>query len=264
MLVTKIGTANSTIPLNFDFNSKNDIKMNGEIQLLDGSKLTYGKQFDTEGKISFPFGTVTNPYLDLKATYNGKSYINERMREFKVYLYITGTKDLPSIRFDYLMDGENAKGDSTQISQDALYLVIFGRTKTEMESGAAAAGSDFGSLGMSGISAAFSKTMTELLAGTGNIESAEIDMGNTNNWQDARIKVSGRLFNNVAWRIGGDLNDITNNSEFNLDIPLGIVLHPDYLNNIVWQISRSTNTQPTTMNRNQKEWEVKIKFGGSW
>lgn len=264
MLATKIGTANSTIPLNFDFNSKADIKMNGEIQLLDGSKLTYGKQFDTEGKISFPFGTVTNPYLNLKATYNGKSYINDKMRDFKVYLYITGTKDLPSIQFDYLLDGENAKGDSTQISQDALYLILLGRTKTEMEAGASAGGSDFGSLGMSGITAAFSKTMTELLAGTGNIESAEIDMGNTNNWQDARLKVSGRLFDNVAWRIGGDLNDITNNSEFSLDIPLGIVLHPDYLNNIVWQISRSTNSQQTSINRSQKEWELKLKFGGSW
>ena len=163
------------------------------------------------------------------------------------------------------MDGEEAKGDSTQISQDALFLIVLGRTKTEIEAGTSTSGgSEFGSLGMSGLSAAFSKTMTELLGGTGNIESAEIDMGNGNNWQDARIKVSGKLFDNVQWRIGGDLNDITNNSEFSLDIPMDIVLHPNYLNNIVWQVSHSTNTQQTTINKNQKEWEIKLKFGGSW
>lgn len=265
MLVAKIGTANSTIPLNFFYDTKSDMKLNGEIQLLDGSKLTYAKQFDTQGKISFPFGTVSNPLLDLTATYTGKNYVNDKAREFKVYLYMTGAFSNPSIKFSYEMDGEEAKGDSTQISQDALFLIVLGRTKTEIEAGTSTSGgSEFGSLGMSGLSAAFSKTMTELLGGTGNIESAEIDMGNGNNWQDARIKVSGKLFDNVQWRIGGDLNDITNNSEFSLDIPMDIVLHPNYLNNIVWQISHSTNTQQTTINKNQKEWEIKLKFGGSW
>lgn len=70
-----------------------------------------------------------------------------------------------------------------------------------------------------------------------------------------------KFFNNIGWKLGGDLNDITNNSEVSIDIPLGFVLHPQYLNNIVWQISRSTNNQQATINRNQKEWEVKLKFG---
>jgi hypothetical protein len=259
-----IGVANKNLPLNFDYNSKSDIKLNGDIQLLDGSKLTYLKKFDTQGKISFPYGKVSEPLLNLKATYVGKSYINEKSRDFKVYFYLTGAKDNLHMKVDYEIDGQPAKGDSSQISQDGLYLVALGRTKAEIESGTSAGGNDFGSIGMSGVTAAFTKTLSELLAGTGAVQSAEIDMAGTNNWEDARIKLTGQIFNNLTWKYGSSLNDLTANNEFSLDIPLGIVLHPDYLNNIVLQISRSANTQQTTTNRNQKEWEVLFKFGGAW
>ena len=266
-LVAKLSTENSSVPLNFYYDFlHDDIKLNGEIMLLDGSQLTYIKQFATKGKISFPSGTVYNPTFDLTATYSGKSTVNNKSREYEVYLYVKGPFSNPQISFGYNMDGNEATGDSTRITQDALFLIVLGRTKTEIESGTSGGSnnSNLGSLGMSSLSAAFSKTMTDLLGGAGSIESAEIDMSNSDSWQDARIKVSGKLFDNIQWKIGGDLNDITNNSEFSLDIPIDLALHPDYLNNIVWHISRSTNIQQTTMNKNQKEWEIMLKFGGSW
>lgn len=264
MLVANLGTEKKDIPLILDYDSKKDINLTGEITLFDGSTLSYVKKFDTQGKVSFPFGSISNPQLDLKAIYNGKSYYNDRLREFKVYLYLTGTKSKPNLRFEYEIDGETAVGDSSQISQDAIMLVLVGRTKSEMgTTGAGASTADIGNLGMSGVSAALTKTISDLLSSSGAVQSAEIDMQN-GNWDQARVKFSGQFFNNIGWKLGGDLNDITNNSEVSIDIPLGFVLHPQYLNNIVWQISRSTNNQQATINRNQKEWEVKLKFGGSW
>ncbi len=263
MLVANIGTEKKDLALSLDYNPQH-INMTGEIILFEGSTLSYIKKFDTQGKVSFPFGSISDPLLDLKATYSGKSYFNERLREFKVFMYLTGTKSKLNLRLEYEIDGETAVGDSSVISQDALFLIALGRTKSEFESGGAgASGTDIGNLGISGVSAALTKTISDLLSASGAVQSAEIDM-QSGNWDQARVKISGQFFNNIGWRVGGDLNDITNNSEISIDIPFGLVLHPKYLNNIVWQISRSTNTQQSTINRNQKEWEIKLKFGGSW
>ena len=104
MLLAKIGTPDLTVPVNFIMKPGSEPKLNGEIVVQEGSKLSYFTQFDTQGRITFPTGVISNPALNLDATYTGKSYINDVAREYKVHIKITGTKDRPSVGLNYTIN----------------------------------------------------------------------------------------------------------------------------------------------------------------
>lgn len=263
-LTAKIGLENQSYPLNLRFSSSEGLSLTGDIKLLSGSKLSYIKQFEAEGTISFPTGIVSNPMLKLQATHKGRSYLQDVMRDYKVFMNINGYLAQPSIRFTYEFDNETAKGDSTQIFQDALALIIFGRTKTEMEQGMRTNSTEYGSMGMGVVTQQFSDFLSNMLQGSGSIESVEIDMGSGSNFNEARLRATGRLFDRIGWRYGSDLNDLSQNTEFSLEVPISLVIDSNYLNNFVWQFSTSSNIQQTAINRNQKDWEIKLRFGGSW
>lgn len=263
-IIAEIGVKDRSKPLRVEMPSNEAPKLYEDIVIQENSSLSFiGKNFDISGTISFPSGSISNPGLDLKAIYNGKSYLDNVQRDFTVYLYLTGTKDYPNVKFDYVIDNVSAVGDSTTISEDALFLLLVGRTKHELSSGAQGQGNLISESVSSGASALFSKYFTEILSNTPlNIQSADLDLSG-GSFEQARIKLTGRLFGNVYWRVGGTVADLTNNNEVSIDMPLPIVLHPELFNNIIIQLTKSTNTA-TIYNRSQKDWELKLKFGGSW
>lgn len=263
-IVAEIGVKDKTKPLRVEMLSNTSPKLYDDIVIQENSSLSFlSKNFDISGTISFPTGSISNPGLNLKAVYNGKSYLDNAQRDFTVYLYLTGTKDYPNIKFDYIIDNVTATGDSTTISEDALFLLLVGRTKAELMSGGQGQGNIISEGVSSGASALFSKYFTEILSNTPlNIQSADLDLSG-GSFDQARIKLTGRLFGNVYWRVGGTVADLTNNNEVSIDMPLPIVLHPELFNNIIIQLTKSTNTA-TIYNRSQKDWELKLKFGGSW
>ena len=261
-----IGTPDRFVPLHYEVSREDRIpKLSGsQLVLKEGSRLKYFKIFETSGNIFFPTGSIDDPGIDLTAVYKGYSMKDNRSRPFEVIMKITGTKNKPSIRFDYNLDGNPAVGDSSIVSQDALFLLVMGKTKSEFESGSQKGIFDFGELGSSGLSSYISKLTTELLQGTGVIQNAEINFASGSFELDkAELRLSGQLFGNVTWRVGGTIADISANNEFSIDIPLNFFQQTDILNNIAIQLTRSTNLNQT-LSRNQKEWEVKIKFGGSF
>lgn len=263
-IVAEIGVKDKTKPLRVEMLSNTSPKLYDDIVIQENSSLSFlSKNFDISGTISFPTGSISNPGLNLKAVYKGKSYLDNVQRDFTVYLYLTGTKDYPNLKFDYIIDNVTATGDSTTISEDALFLLLVGRTKAELMSGGQGQGNIISEGVSSGASALFSKYFTEILSNTPlNIQSADLDLSG-GSFDQARIKLTGRLFGNVYWRVGGTVADLTNNNEVSIDLPLPIVLHPELFNNIIIQLTKSTNTA-TIYNRSQKDWELKLKFGGSW
>ncbi|MCX7736927.1 MAG: hypothetical protein N2319_09455 [Candidatus Kapabacteria bacterium] len=261
-----IGTPDRFVPLHYEVSREDRIpKLSGsQLVLKEGSRLKYFKIFETSGNIFFPTGSIDDPGIDLTAVYKGYSMKDNRSRPFEVIMKITGTKNKPAIKFDYVLDGNPAVGDSSIVSQDALFLLVMGKTKAEFESGSQKGIFDFGELGSSGLSSYISKLTTELLQGTGVIQNAEINFASGSFELDkAELRLSGQLFGNVTWRVGGTIADIAANNEFSIDIPLNFFQQTDILNNIAIQLTRATNLNQT-ISRNQKEWEVKIKFGGSF
>lgn len=261
-LNAEISVPDRTTPLRFYIpRGSSQPKMTGELIVREGSKLKIYKTFNTSGKISFPTGQIDNPTLDLRAEYNGKNTSNNKVQEYKVILTVKGTKSYPIINFDYIIDGKQAIGDSSTITQDAIFLLIFGKTKTELFASEGFNSNITEDISRTGVSMYFSKFLSDLLGNSGFIQDTDIDFS-SGSWEEATVKVSGQL-GGATWKIGGNVSDFYYNNEFSIEFPLPLILHPKFLNNIILQFTRSTNTAtPTT--KDQKEWEIRLKFGGSW
>ncbi len=73
---------------NLKFESTNGIsRAQGKLTLLGGSKLEFFKTFDAQGSIRFE-NSITNPYLDVVATYIGEEYTAGKTEEVAVKLKI--------------------------------------------------------------------------------------------------------------------------------------------------------------------------------
>lgn len=250
--------------LRFYSDPKNNIVLltGNDLVLREGSTLKFIKLFNTEGKINFPTGSIENPGLNLKAYYNGQSIYNDAVRNFTVTIYITGTREKPNLRFDYTIDGQPATDDSTKVAQDAIFLLAFGRTKSEIEKGGVSNNFNLAEVSTSGSSALLSKIVSDALSGTGFISSADILLPpSASSFDRATLKMSGR-FLGMTWNFGGTMADLLNNNELSIEVPIGNVL-PFNFPNVILQLSRSSSLTQS-IQRNQKDWEIKLKYGSTW
>jgi hypothetical protein len=238
--------------------SKNIARIIGDLVLKKNSVFNYIKPFSISGAINFPTGNMDNPQLDLKAEYHGRTTYNESLRNYTVILYIRGTKNRPQITFDYTIDNEPAKGDTAKIREDALFLLMFGLTKAELESPSNSGGGSISDIGAQGIASVLSRSMTEMLSGTGFITSADIDLQG-GSFQNAKLKLSGQLLG-MTWKVGGTISDIMSGYEFTAEVPLGLLLFPDKFRSLFLSFMTSYNPSQN-ISRNQKNWEIKLKFG---
>jgi hypothetical protein len=226
-----------------------------DILVKEGSSLKLFKMFDTKGKISFPTGVIDNPELDLEATYKGQRYSADQVIPFEVKMYIKGTKEQPWITFSYSIDGDEKTGDSAQINEDALLLLMVGKTKSELNS-SETGNIDYGAEATSIASSVASTALTDFVQSTGFIQSADIDIGTSlQSWDQARMKFSGEV-KGIRWTLGGSVAEFANNNEISIDIPL--------INNIVLQLTKITNSNQPTTTKTQKDWELKIRGVVIW
>ncbi len=260
----QIDVKDKTKPLHFVMERGSDSpKLFGNLIVKEGSKLDFFKTLSAQGEILFPTGDITNPGLDLKADYNGISYINNEQRQYTVTIYVKGTKEKPDIRFDYTIDGEQAVGDTSSIRENAMLLLLFGRTKAEFSAKSQMQNNIVSETVSSGASSLISSQITSILQNTGVITGADVEFQEGQiDFSNAKVTITGQIIGNVMWRFGGTVADFANNNEISIDIPIGS-LHPVWMNNIILQLTRSINTATTNI-RNANEWEIKMKFGGSW
>ncbi len=260
----KIEQKDDSKPLHFVMERGSDQpKLYGNLIVKEGSKLDFYKSLSTEGEILMASGNLTNPGLDLKAVYNGKSYINEDQRYYTVTIYVKGTKEKPDILFDYSINGEPAIGDTSSIRENAMLLLLFGRTKNEFSAKSQTQGDIVTETVTSSASSLISSQLTSALQKTGVITGADIEFSEGQiDFSNAKVTLTGQIVGNVMWRFGGTVADFANNNEISIDIPIGSI-HPVWMNNIILQLTRSISPATTTI-RNANEWEVKLKFGGSW
>lgn len=257
----KIGTRDPSVPIRYvKKRTSPDAKLyGGDISLLEGSTVKVFRIMTASGTISFPTGKIDNPSLDLKAVYNGKMNEGNSVTNFTVYALVGGTKLTPTIRLTYALNGVDAAGDSKQIEEDAFLLLTTGRTKN---SAGSFNNSNLVNQGVNmGISQVASKSLTDLLLGTGVIQSADIKFDGQG-LENAQVNLSGQLFGVASWTIGGSVGDLADNNIVSIDIPFSV--NSEALNSFILQISKATNINSTVLSQDAKNWEVKIKFGGSW
>jgi len=266
-LFAEIGTANPDMALRFVLNRGDDQPkiFGSDLIVKEGSTLKFIKILNTSGKISFQKGGLKNPDIDFVATYEGQRYLSDEVSNYKVFVYIKGTKEKPVISFRYSINGREAVGDSSKINENAILLLAIGKTKDEMLSKNTGSGNlDIMAPASSFASAAMSTALTDFVQSTGFIQSADIDIGNSlTDLNQAKMKFSGEV-KGIRWTLGGTVADFASNNEISIDIPQNIDIGVDFINHIILQLTKSTNSTQSAASRNQKDWEIKLKVGGSW
>lgn len=261
-LYAEIGVSDPSEPLRY-VKKPGEImpELFGELVVFDRSTLKLYKIFNAEGNISFPTGSINNPALDLKASFSGQSFVGDAAKNYEVKIYITGTKENPNIRFDYSINGQPATGDSTSIAQDAIFLLLFNKTKQDFTQESSA----YRDIGSSAANSIISKSLTDFVSGSRVFTSAEIDLGDfsTGGLDQAKIKLTGQLAGSVRWQIGGSVADFAGSNEISVEAPLSAFIRENLLNKVILQMTHST-IQANTQTYDQKDWEVKIKYGQSW
>lgn len=255
-----VSTKVPTSPIHYIVNpKKKEAIVIGDLVLKQNSTFKYIKLFNLTGEITFPTGRMENPKIDLKAEYNGRTTLNNLLRTFTVNLYIKGSVDNPELTFDYSIDNEQGRGDSTRLREDALFLLMFGLTKAEFESpNSGGTGGTASDLVNQSVAAMISRSVTEMLSGTGFISSADIDLQG-GSFQNAKLKLSGQIMG-MTWNVGGNIADVMSGYEFTAEVPLGLLLFPDDFRSLFLQFTTSVNPSQN-ITRNQKNWEIKLKFG---
>ena len=240
--------------------NNNDLKLFGTLEILDGSKLKFYKIFDTYGTISFPTGNPTDPYLNITALYKGSSIVNSLNRTYKVIMKIKGTKDAPNIDFEYYIDDEKKTGDKELIKENAIFLIVTGKTKEEL--GKTGASADIME-GLQGelVGTAISAIISDAFSRTAIIESAELEYSDS--WEDSKLHLRGQFVGSIDWQVGGTVADLSNNFQITLEAPLENLTDVEWvkqlLSDVVASFSKTTNNQ-TTISNTQKDWEIKIKY----
>lgn len=229
------------------------------------AKYKFYKNFEADGKMSFPNGEIDNPTMSLKAEYKGTRRINDRNQEYKVNIKIDSTKKNPRIRLSYSIDGiENpgVENKEEKITANALMLILFDKTADELLGGVSIGSSNsLGDAVSSGVSSTASSVVSAALTNTfqgSAIKDVKIDFsGGSLDLNTARIQITGALIGDVNWSLGGSLADLSSGSTLTIDASLGALISNDALRNVVLQFIRSTNSGQAAT-RNDKEWEAKI------
>lgn len=261
-----IGTTDRSLPLRYEKRrEESEGKLFGEVVVKDQSTIKSWKQFTTSGKINFPTGSIENPSLDLSATHTGTMLDDGARKQFIVKMYITGFKENPAVRFTYFIDGVEPSGSQEQINEDALYLLVTGRTKTGSGGGGPQNANLLNEGFASGVSNFATKALSDLLMGTGVINSAEFDFqGGSMNLGDATLRLSGQLYGGISWTIGGTVADLSSNNQITIDIPASEFSNNPFWSNFVLQLSKASSNNVMANSQEAKNWEVKIKLGSSW
>ena len=252
-----VGTPTNLRNIRYVKNRNNkEAKLYGRIILKEGSKLSFFKTFDIAGDINFPTGNISNPTLDLNATYDGTTV---DYKKYKIEIFVTGTKESPDLRFEYEIGGETGIGDKEKKLSDIIALLLTGRLANQTSTGTGS-GQEI-NLQSTIASDIITRQIAQELGKLGL--SAQIDFNE--NFEDARVKIGGDIVGGARWSFGGNVNDISG-SRLEVEIPLDDFFNlteEDWLN-ILLNFTYVNSPETVKTDENQIHWEGKLKFGGSW
>ncbi|RMD48106.1 MAG: hypothetical protein D6830_07540, partial [Ignavibacteria bacterium] len=195
----------------------------GSLELQSGSKLEFVKSFDATGNIKFE-SDITNPYLDVTATYTGS--------------YNQGTDDLPDIvdvQVEMKLNGtldklgtnlmqnpeniaiymgsrniENKSRETRYDISDAILFIYIGRFKEDLTANDKNKLAGLGNTATSFLGSALTSIINSAVGDV--VSDIQVDQSGL----DTKIMISGR-YQNIRYSVGGTTR-IQNISEANLKI----------------------------------------------
>jgi hypothetical protein len=255
LLIADLEQVDNHIPLKMTGRFGDDsFDMTGVVRVKEGaSSYQFYKPFRTSGELNFNTGGLTNPSLNLKATYEDRRYRSDGTDDpYKVEMTITGTKEKPQIAFRYWLKNREQTGDSAKIAADALMLILVGRTQEELvQSGQGNLAGEINSA----LSAVATNALGDIVGGLPGIQSAQVDIGS--DISDSRLTVSGQVFGDVTYRVSGQVSDFSGSSTFTVSLPLSILGDAEALRLLRADLSHTVNNSGN-VTRQMRLWEVKI------
>ncbi|MEO5930346.1 MAG: translocation/assembly module TamB domain-containing protein, partial [Candidatus Kapaibacterium sp.] len=113
------------------------MKLDGSINLQQGSRYIFIKSFEATGNLVFK-GDLDETQIGINGIYNGRTVRSDgqSIQEYQVMLALSGTLKRPDIRLDYTVDGQPpSRPDQDTRNRNAISLLVFGRTSDELGSG---------------------------------------------------------------------------------------------------------------------------------
>ncbi len=261
-IVAILATSDPTVPVVFTMGKTAQYgQLTGELLIKNGSFLDSYKKMNAVGRIFFQSQDITNPYIALESSYKGKIDEDNSTIQYEVFININGLAQSPQVNFDYTINGVSPQGERKQIEENALYLLIFGRLQSAGIGSLLVDQSIVNKLSDAGISSLASRSLSDLLLKTGVIEGADFEI-NSQDFEKTKINFKGKLYGSVNWSLGGNIGDITRNNQIVLELPVST--NSEILNQVFWMLSYSTNLNTLTIDPDEKNWELKLKLGGSW
>lgn len=259
-VVAILGSSDPTVPLVYVMDKDNPMgQLFGELVIKDGSTLNSYKRMNAKGTISFQSRDITNPIIDIIGEYNGKIEDQNNPIRYQIQIFITGTAQQPKVRFDYTLNGVSPQAEQKKIEENALYLLLFGQLPGSGD--AMLDPNVVNKLSSAGISSVASRSISDLLLRTGVIESADFQI-DSQDFEKTKINFKGKLYGSLNWSLGGSIADLTKNNQITIEMPIST--DSKLFNQIIWMLSYSTNLNSTVFDPDEKNWEMKLKFGGSW
>ena len=251
-LKAEIGTKNRDRLVYKKNRDEKDPQLLGKVLIKENSKMTvFGKSIKTKGEVSFPTGNIANPYLDMEASYIGKT---KSKIKFIVNIILKGFKENLTPIFEYTYDNNKGAGAPEEIQRNAISLLVFNSLKNK------AAG---GGLNLDDVSSYSESLISNLASQSLNAALSQYDINTELEFEDkidftkAKVTIKKQLGNGIEVSYGSSLSDLQNNV-ITFDVPASVFSDSKFLESLIIQVTKSNAENLVT--KEQEIWGVKIKI----
>jgi|GEM_PF-2712926 len=250
-LYAEISSSNSQRLVYKKNRDEKEAQLLGNVVIKDNSRMTvFGKSIQTKGKVSFPTGSIGNPYLDMEAIYNGKT--NDNIK-FEVTISLKGLKEELKPVFTYEYDNNTATGAPEEIEQNAISLLVFSSLKTKSDGGLNL--NDVSAYSESFISNLASQSLNQALSKYG--VDTQLEFEDEIDFTKAKVTIKKQLGNGVEVSYGSSLSDL-DNKVITFDVPASVFYDSEFLESLIIQASIS-NSQ-NLIRKDQEIYGIRLKL----
>lgn len=224
-----------------DNRNSGNMEARGNVVLGDNSYYKFYKNFNATGSVKFN-GPIKNPELDIDAEYSGTAPSeNPNDPPVTVDLQLTVSGDATNPKLDWKLYKNGVLDNSTDPSQQAISFILFGTTNlsaSQQVTLASTVGVNVGSVILSNYFSSFIQNILPFIVNT-DINYVNSQSGSVAQNTDIRITAE---FGDAIVRVGGQVFDNVNNTNFVIQYPLGKLLKiPGISNNLFIQVERTVD-----------------------
>jgi len=244
----------------------NTMNVRGNVDIMQNSTYKFYKNFNASGKVTFT-GDVTNPVLNISASYKGSAYnaSSQTNKNVEIILNVSGSAQKPELKWQVQVDGSPVTGDQTD---NAISFILFGKLKDDLNASQRASlfsnvGVNLGSAFLSTYLNQFVSTYLPFILST-DINYSETQSGNLAEGTDIRFTAS---VGDATIRFGGKILTDLSNTNFLIEYPLNKILKfKSVSSNLILKFERivdpysSNTTTNATDNRTGGALIYRIKF----